>query len=229
MNLEKAWDKEYKNPVLVTKHDEPQKDTLRFIKFLKKQGLRLNEAKMLDLGSGTGRNANYLSEQGSEVTGIEISGEAIRLAENRAKAKCLTPKYIKGSIGSKFPVGDESIDAVLDVFTSHLLTESERELYLSEMNRVLKPGAYIFIKTMAKEGDSNAQNMLKNFPGKEKDTYVLPELEVQERVFSGKDFRDIYSKYFEIVEFEKKSALIPFKGQSYKRKFILAYLRKPEV
>ena len=34
------WDKEYKNPKLVTGKDGPQADTLRFLKFLKKIHLR---------------------------------------------------------------------------------------------------------------------------------------------------------------------------------------------
>ena len=31
------WDREYNNPSFVTKHDEPQADTKRFLKFLKKE------------------------------------------------------------------------------------------------------------------------------------------------------------------------------------------------
>lgn len=32
-----TWEKEYRNPLLVTKNEGPQADTLRFLKFLKKE------------------------------------------------------------------------------------------------------------------------------------------------------------------------------------------------
>ena len=63
-----AWEKEYRNSKLLTKEAEPQKDTLRFIKFLKKEAkLDLEGLHVLDLGSGTGRNANYFAEQKEKI------------------------------------------------------------------------------------------------------------------------------------------------------------------
>lgn len=226
MKQDKAWDKEYKKPVLVTKYDQPQKDTLKFIKFAKKEGVTLNNASVLDLGSGTGRNANYLAKEGAQVTGLETSAEAIKIARERAAKLEINVKYFKGSIGKTYPLDNDSVDLTIDVFTSHLLTEEEREIYLNEVARVLKPGGLFFVKTMAKEGDANAQSLLRSSPGKEKDTYILPELNIQERVFSEADFRDLYSKDFQIIKIEKKTALIPFKNQSYKRRFLVAYLKK---
>ena len=46
-----VWDREYKSPKLVTKNDGPQADTLRFLKFLKKEEkFRVEEKSILDLG-----------------------------------------------------------------------------------------------------------------------------------------------------------------------------------
>ena len=84
-NQSKAWEREYRNPKLVTKNEGPQKDTLNFIKFLKKEEKFILEDKtILDLGSGTGRNSNYLAELGNNVIGIEISKTALTLAKDRA-------------------------------------------------------------------------------------------------------------------------------------------------
>jgi hypothetical protein len=41
-NQGNIWEKEYNNPLLLTKNDGPQKDTLRFLKFLKKVIKSLN-------------------------------------------------------------------------------------------------------------------------------------------------------------------------------------------
>ena len=74
-----TWEKEYKNPLLVTKSENPQADTLRFLKFLKKEEkFRVENKNILDLGCGTGRNANYLADIGNNVIGIEISKTADR-------------------------------------------------------------------------------------------------------------------------------------------------------
>jgi len=80
-----TWEREYKNPSFVTKNEGPQADTLRFLKFLKKEEkFKVENKKILDLGCGTGRNANYLAEMGNNVIGIEISKTALELARTRA-------------------------------------------------------------------------------------------------------------------------------------------------
>jgi ubiquinone/menaquinone biosynthesis C-methylase UbiE len=226
MAQEKVWEKEYRNPIMVTKYEKPQADTLRFFKYLKKNTtIELDKATALDLGSGTGRNANYLAQKGSMVVGIEISDTAINLATKRSVDFKNKPKYYKQSMGSKWPVGDSSVDIVLDVLSSNCLNESERIVYLAELSRVMKPGAMLFVKTLCKDGDKNAHNLLEKFPGSEKDTYVMPDLGLTERVFTEKDFREVYGD-FHILSLEKKTSHIPFNGQIFTRRFIVAYLKK---
>lgn len=48
----------------------------------------------LDLACGTGRNALYLAEKGFDVTAIDISPRAIRLAEQRARERGLKINWI---------------------------------------------------------------------------------------------------------------------------------------
>src|SRR5680860_552128 len=98
MVQKKEWEKEYRDSTFVTMHDAPQKFFLRFLKYLKKAGVDIKDLKVLDLGCGTGRNANYLAELGAIVTGIEISDTAVRLAKKRAEEKELKVKYVLASI-----------------------------------------------------------------------------------------------------------------------------------
>lgn len=140
------WDREYKNPLFVTKKDGPQADTLRFLKFLiKEEKYKVEDRTILDLGCGTGRNANYLVDLGNKVIGIEISKEALNLAKNRAKDLRVDVDYRLGDIGEKYDIEDNSIDVVLDVTSSNSLNEIGREIYLKEVNRVLKTGGYFFV------------------------------------------------------------------------------------
>jgi len=239
MAQEHVWEREYRNSKLLTKENKPQNDVVRFFKFLK----TVHNLSVLDLGSGTGRNSLYFAEKGAHVTGLEISKTAIDIAKENAKGWKID--YRKQSIGEKFPsptlrpntlevgeptesVGfeDKSFDVVLDVTSSNSLSEEERSIYLQETHRVLKEGGYFFVKALCKEGDANAKALLKQFPGKEKDTYIMPELDLTERVWSGEDFIKTYQTYFTILKLEKKTSYSRMNNRSYKRNFWIAYMKK---
>lgn len=228
MAQEKTWDLEYKRGLFITGGDQPQADTKDFVKFLKKQEISISSAKVLDLGSGTGRNSIFFAALGADVTGIEISTVALKEAEKRTREAGVKVEYIHGSIGEKLLFPDNSFDIVLDVTSSNSLTEAERDTYITEVHRVLKPDGWLYIKALCKDGDKNAQTLLKTRPGSEKDTYIMPETEIVERVWIKEDFEIFYKQYFDIVYLEKKTNYSRFNNQSYKRNFWLAYLKKKE-
>lgn len=223
---EHEWEGEYRKPKLITRRDRPQSDTLKFLKFVRRQGLALSGAAILDVGSGTGRNANYLSGLGSRVIGLEISETAIKLAEEERRIKGVGAEYLKHDIGSPYPFGEGSFDIVLDVMSSNSLTEKEREIYVREAHRVLKPEAFLYVKALCKDGDQNAKRLLKDHPGPEKDTYRIPDWGLVERVWSKDDFNAFYSRFFDIVSLEKKTNYATYGGRVYKRNYWLAYLKK---
>lgn len=226
MAQQEIWENEYQNPKLVTGGDEPLKDLRNFLKFLRKKGVVVNDFKILDLGSGTGKNANYLAELGNRVVGLEISNTAIKKASERAVVLGVEVEYIKQSIGEAYRFSNSYFDLAIDITSSNSLNESEREIYLKETSRVLKSGSYFFVRALCKDADKNAKNLLKKFPGPEHDTYIMKELGLTERVFSEKDFRDLYGEYFSIIELNKKTSYARFENQSYKRNYWLSYLQK---
>lgn len=222
-----AWENEYRRLSLLTGKPEPQNDVIRFLKFLKKkEKIAVNNLHVLDLGSGTGRNTNYLESLGNDCVGLEISDTAINTARERALKNKLMTKFIKHDIGSLYPFPDNKFDLILDVTSSNSLNEKERNIYLEECNRALKTGGHFFVKTLCKDGDKNAQNLLKLNPGEEKDTYIIKEIGLIERVFSRDDFIQTYSPCFQILSLEKKTTYTKFNGRSYKRNFWIAYLKK---
>ena len=241
MTQEKEWDREYSNSKLLVKENIPSRDIVRFVKFLKKEFKKSadNESaqdfeslNVLDLGSGMGRNSFYFAELGAKVLGLEISGVAVDIArKNLAEAEKISGtkldvEYKKQSIGEKFPCEADWADIALDIVSSNSLTEAEREVYLSETFRVLKSGGYFLVKALCKDADLNARHLLKNNPGKETDTYILPGLNITERVWSGEDFLATYGKFFTILKLEKITRYTRMNDRSYKRNFWIAYLRK---
>jgi len=222
-----VWEREYRNSQLLTKENKPQNDVVRFVKFLKKEaGLNIEDLSVLDIGSGAGRNTNYFSTLDAKATGLEISDTAINIAKRYAHDMSVAPTFIKHDIGQVYPLEDQSFDIALDITSSNSLDEKGREIYLKEVSRVLKSGGYFFVRALCKDGDSNAKNLLKINPGKEKDTYVMKELGLTERVFSKDDFMATYSQYFDIVSVEKKSGYARMNNRSYKRNYWLAIMKK---
>jgi ubiquinone/menaquinone biosynthesis C-methylase UbiE len=222
-----AWEKEYRNPTFLTKEMEPQADTVRFFKFLKKEEKFVFEGKrLIDLGCGTGRNSFYAHELGFDAHGIDISQTAIEEGLEYAKANNISIDLTVGSIGKRLSYEDESFDIALDVTSSNSLTETEREIYFEEMYRVLKPGGYVYVKALCKEGDANAKELLKRSPGSEMDTYILPEQKIVERVWTKKDITDFYARRFNILHLEMKESYTTMGDRRYKRRFWLVYLRK---
>ncbi len=230
-----VWNNEYKNPKLMTGGDNPQADVLRFLKFLKKERkYKIDDKKILDLGCGTGRNSNYLATLGCDVVGIEISRQALNIAIKNAQDKGVKVDYRLGDMGEPYDLKKESIDIVFDVTSSNSLDEKGREYYLNEVNRVLKngwpaspsQGGYIFVRALCKDGNKNVKNLLKDSPGREYDTYIIKEIGLTERVFSREDFIKMYSKYFKILNLEKKTGYTRFNNRVYKRDYFIAYLTK---
>jgi SAM-dependent methyltransferase len=226
MSQYKIWEQEYRKPRLITNSDEPQLDFKHFVKWLKrKQKVDLVGLKVLDLGSGTGKNSLFLAERGSDVVGIELSNTAVKLAQARAVEKDVPADFRVGDIGQPFPFADDNFDLLLDVVSSNSLSESERNNFINESFRVLKPGGYFFVKALCRDGDKNAQNLIEKSPGKEKDTYKLPGLGLIERTFTQEAFLQTFNK-FQILNLERKSSYTQFDGKSYKRFFWVAYLQK---
>jgi len=227
MAQRKVWENEYKNAKLVTLSDKPQKDFLNFLKFLKKERkLIVTNLNILDLGCGVGKNSNYLAKLNNTVVGIDISSEAIRIAKERAEKLDIKVQYQVSNIGSKYAFDDEYFDVVVDVISSNSLNEKEREIYLSETKRVLKPGGYFFVRALRKEGDKNAKFLLTNSPGPEKNTYKIKDLGLVERVFEEKEIKEMYGKNFEILKLQNKTAYTKYNNQSYKRNYWLIYMIK---
>lgn len=98
--------------------------------------------RILDAGCGTGGNLGHLRRYG-QVTGIDISSEAIRFCRLRDRDDC---GLVKSSLTS-LPFHDE----VFDLVTSFdvLCYIDDDMLALHELSRVLKPGGRLIVNLPA--------------------------------------------------------------------------------
>ena len=72
----------------------------------------LNGARILDIGVGEGQSSVLLARAGAQVTGIDISGEALTRANELAKRCGVTPEFIRMA-GEELRFPDASFDAIL--------------------------------------------------------------------------------------------------------------------
>jgi 2-polyprenyl-3-methyl-5-hydroxy-6-metoxy-1,4-benzoquinol methylase len=98
-------------------------------------------------GIGYGRNAKVFVENGINVTGIEISETAIRLA--RTKNNLDIPIY-HGSV-TDMPFDTKIYEGIFSFALIHLLNRRERKKFIGDCFNQLKPGGYMFFSTVSKK------------------------------------------------------------------------------
>lgn len=230
---ENAWDLEYRSRKMLSPSNVPHADVVRFTRWLKKRDKKAGSPRdfygqyVLDLGSGTGRNSFYYAQQGAVVQGFELSNTALTMAGTFARHADLPIEYRKQDIGKTYPVSTASIDLILDITSSNSLMDDTRAVYLSECARVLKPGGWMLVRALSKEGDAHAKALIAADPGADLDSYVHPDLNIVEKTFTRASFREMYGKYFDIIELDQIQHYVMVAGRRYKRNYFIAYLQKP--
>jgi SAM-dependent methyltransferase len=107
------------------------------------------EKKVKDIlipGFGYGRNAKVFMDNGINVTGIEISKTAIELARQNG----IDVSIYHGSVND-MPFDNKLYDGIFSYALILLLNPSEREKFISDCYRQLKPNGYMIFTTVSKK------------------------------------------------------------------------------
>ena len=99
----------------------------------------------LDLGCGSGADCVLLARAGYATSGVDVSAEALRLAEERALKEEVAVHLECGSV-LDLPYESESFDLVTDRGCFHHIPEEDRARYATEVARVLKPGGTLLLR-----------------------------------------------------------------------------------
>lgn len=93
--------------------------------------------RVLEIGCGPDSAAWELLGRGVDVTGIDISSAAIRLAHGRAQELSVDPERFRTMNAERLEFADDSFDAVVGASILHHL---DLPVALAELRRVLRPG-----------------------------------------------------------------------------------------
>ncbi|MFX1259122.1 MAG: class I SAM-dependent methyltransferase [Promethearchaeota archaeon] len=144
-NSEKEiWDELYKKE---SKIFPIQEFIYELIEMFKKRKIRT----ILDLACGSGRYLIHLLESGLNAYGLDISKEAIKIANNLLKEKALNAELTIGSMFERLPYNDNFFDAVICIRSLNHGTIEEIRRGIKEIERILKSGGLIFV-TVRKKG-----------------------------------------------------------------------------
>lgn len=137
--IEKYYNKFNEDKRLLTRHGKVEFTVSMdyILKYLKK----FKNPKILDVGAGTGRYSIALSEQGYDVTAVELVKHNLRVLQQKNS----NIKAVLGNALNLKKFADNSFDIVL-LFGPmyHLFTEQDKLQALNEAKRVTKTGGIIF-------------------------------------------------------------------------------------
>jgi len=135
----KQWDK------IFEKHGKvfvkPQEDIPKIVKLFKKKGVK----NVLDLGCGSGRHLVYLTKQGFEVYGVDISPAGIKIAKYWLRNENLKANLKISDIYKKLPYKNNFFDAIISTNTLHHAKIKKIRKLIKEIERILRPGGLIFV------------------------------------------------------------------------------------
>lgn len=159
--------------------------------------------RILDLGCGNGRHVVFFAELGFDVYGIDISEEAIEIANAWLEKKGLKA-YLKVGDIEKLPFEDEYFDIIISFgVLDHILFTKAKNV-IEEVRRVLAPNGYIYI-TLRSTEDSEFGRGKKV----EHNTFVLEEgyeEGIIQHYFDLKEIKELLNgfKIFDIELYEER-------------------------
>lgn len=119
------------------------KDVLFYSDFINNLDEAHSNFKIVEIGAANGRNLNYFKNNNNlEVSGIEPSTDAVNDGNKRLFGG--NSVLIKGTSDS-LPYDDESVDIVMFGFSLFWVDRKYLFRSISEADRVLKGGGYLFI------------------------------------------------------------------------------------
>jgi len=107
---------------------------------------KIRPGKALDLGCGAGNYAIYLAAHGFDVTGIDISPAAIKLAQENAEKKKVKVDFLVADLLGDLPYINFGFDFAFDWNVLHHVFPEQREVYIQKVANLLKKdGIYLSV------------------------------------------------------------------------------------
>jgi cyclopropane fatty-acyl-phospholipid synthase-like methyltransferase len=159
--------------------------------------------KAVDLGCGAGNYSIYLTEQGFDVTGIDISPVCIEIARGNAENKGANCRFIAADLCGDVSCIRAGFGFAVEWEVLHHIFPEYRKKYIQNVHSMLDPGA-MYLSVCFHEKDPAFGGS-----GKVRTTTIGTILYFS----SEQELTELYEPFFEIIEL--KTARIPGKTGSH--------------
>ena len=151
---------------------------------------KVQPCKAIDLGCGAGNYAVYLAGRGFEVTGVDFSPTAIRIAKENAERKNAKCNFFVADVVGELGEVNQTWDFVYDWGLLHHIFPQRRQKYIENVSRILNPkGKYLSVCFSEKDTGFGGS-------GKYRKTQLGSVL-----YFSCEDeLRELFKAYFQIID-----------------------------
>jgi len=101
---------------------------------------RIKPCKVIDLGCGSGNYAIYLATKGFDVTGVDISTAAIRIARKKAKEKKVKCNFFVLDVVEDLDKISKTFDFAYEWGLLHHIFPDKRKRYVKNVYKILNLG-----------------------------------------------------------------------------------------
>jgi 2-polyprenyl-3-methyl-5-hydroxy-6-metoxy-1,4-benzoquinol methylase len=105
---------------------------------------KVRPCRTIDLGCGAGNYAIYLAGLGFDVTGVDSSPTAIKIAGEHAKKRGVRCRFIVADLLDDLHEVTDTFDFAYDWEFLHHIFPEDRENYMKNVHKILKPEATYF-------------------------------------------------------------------------------------
>ena len=99
---------------------------------------KVKPCKTIDFGCGVGNYAIYLAGRGFDVTGVDISSRAIKIAQEKTKEKSVSCQFVAANLLGDLKEVTETFDFAYDWELLHHIFPEQREKYIENVCSKLK-------------------------------------------------------------------------------------------
>jgi ubiquinone/menaquinone biosynthesis C-methylase UbiE len=217
------WELEFsqKHVIPSSTRTEPAKALLLFSEIL---NLGSN-MKVLDAGSGNGRNTVYLAKRGCEVTAVDFSEFALNETKRRVNEAGVSQKVsiVRHSLVDPLPFSRDYFDFGVDSYVfCHFLRDETALRFWREMARVTKRGGYMLSIVFSTQDEYDAR-LRRDASGEP--IVCDPTNGIWKRLYSEEEIKTFFSSQFELTYFSKFEFFDIVQGENYRRVLFVSVLR----
>ncbi|MEE9443516.1 MAG: class I SAM-dependent methyltransferase [candidate division Zixibacteria bacterium] len=151
---------------------------------------KIKPGKIVDLGCGVGNYSIWLAQKGFDVTGIDISQQAINLAMKQAENVGIKCRFFACDLLGDLKEFHYSFDFAMDWEVLHHIFPEDRPTYMENVHKLLKANGQYFTVCFSEED--------KSFGTTEK--YRETPLGTTLYFSSEQELRELYKPFFKILE-----------------------------